>query len=269
MTEDLERIERAALLSLQEASDGKTRRALGLWCGEIGGALVSRAAGLPASGIVANRTIGLGHDMTASAEAVARIVGHYRDAGVARYFVHLHGEAEPKELRDWLQACGLVKARGWMKFLREAEDPPAAGTSLTLRRAGPDDALAFGRIAADAFDLGPDAAPWVAGLVTHPGWQVFMTFEGETPAGTGALFVEGDVAWLDWGATAPAFRRRGSQRALLRQRILVARELGCRLMATETGEAVEGDPQHSYGNITRMGFREAYLRENYAPPKPA
>jgi 2-keto-4-pentenoate hydratase/2-oxohepta-3-ene-1,7-dioic acid hydratase in catechol pathway len=30
---------------------------------------------------------------------------------------------------------------------------------------------------------------------------------------------------------------------------------------------VEGDPQHSYKNIVRMGFRPAYVRENYAPPK--
>jgi GNAT superfamily N-acetyltransferase len=73
------------------------------------------------------------------------------------------------------------------------------------------------------------------------------------------------VGWLDWGATAPAFRRRGSQSALLRRRILDALDMGCRLILTETGEEVEGDPQHSYKNILRMGFREAYVRENYAP----
>ena len=84
----------------------------------------------------------------------------------------------------------------------------------------------------------------------------------------GALFVQGDIGWLDWGATAPAFRRRGGQSAVRRQRMLMARELGCRLIATETGEAVAGAPRHSYGNITRMGFRTAYLRENYAPPRP-
>ncbi len=36
-------------------------------------------------------------------------------------------------------------------------------------------------------------------------------------------------------------------------------------MLTTTGEEVEGDPQHSYKNIVRAGFREAYVRENFAP----
>jgi hypothetical protein len=32
-----------------------------------------------------------------------------------------------------------------------------------------------------------------------------------------------------------------------------------------TGEAVPGDDQHSYHNIERAGFEEAYLRENWIP----
>jgi hypothetical protein len=38
----------------------------------------------------------------------------------------------------------------------------------------------------------------------------------------------------------------------------------------ETGEAVPGDPQHSYRNLLRGGFRELTLRQNYlvTPPAP-
>jgi hypothetical protein len=32
-----------------------------------------------------------------------------------------------------------------------------------------------------------------------------------------------------------------------------------------TGEAVPGDKQHSYRNIQKAGFKEAYLRENWIP----
>lgn len=53
---------------------------------------------------------------------------------------------------------------------------------------------------------------------------------------------------------------------MLAARIAKAAELGCRLMATTTGEAVEGDPQHSYSNIERAGFRAAYTRANFGPP---
>ena len=47
------------------------------------------------------------------------------------------------------------------------------------------------------------------------------------------------------------------------QRIRNAVALGCRLLTTVTGEAVDGDPQHSYHNILRTGFHPAYLRENH------
>ncbi len=43
----------------------------------------------------------------------------------------------------------------------------------------------------------------------------------------------------------------------------IYREHGIGRFFTETGEAVEGDPQHSYGNIERHGFEPAALRENW------
>ena len=52
---------------------------------------------------------------------------------------------------------------------------------------------------------------------------------------------------------------------MLSARIRYAFEVGCKTISTTTGEAVPGDPQHSYGNITKSGFEEAYLRENLVP----
>ncbi|HUG99452.1 MAG TPA: hypothetical protein VMQ83_09790 [Gammaproteobacteria bacterium] len=47
---------------------------------------------------------------------------------------------------------------------------------------------------------------------------------------------------------------------------VIGLELGCRKLLTCTGEAVPGDPQHSYRNILKAGFRESYVRDNYALP---
>jgi hypothetical protein len=52
---------------------------------------------------------------------------------------------------------------------------------------------------------------------------------------------------------------------LLSRRIRDALDLGVRMMVTETGEALEGEPQHSYRNIERFGFRGAYTRQNWVP----
>lgn len=262
-----EAMERASLADLVAAAGPALAAELGLEASATETAYSVRAKALPASAIVVNRSIGLGLGGAAGEAEPAAVVAAYRAAAIARYFVHLHPEAAPPGLAERLRALGLEKTRGWMKFERGPEAPPEVETALQIRPAGADDAAAFGRIVADAFDLGAAARPWLARLVGRPGWHVFMSFADGEPAGTGALLVKDDVAWLDWGATAPPYRGRGGQSALLCRRIAEARALGCRLLLTETGEDVPGDPQHSYNNILRMGFRPAYLRENYAPPR--
>ena len=161
---------------------------------------------------------------------------------------------------------GLEQARGWQKFTRDRAPVPDRTTALKVREVDRSHGDAFGRIVAAAFDLGDEAAPWLAELPGREGWHIFMSFENGEAAGTGALFVQGRSAWLDYGATRPEFRRRGSQGAILAARLRLALDLGCERMFTCTGVAASGDPQHSYGNILKLGFRKAYVRENYSPP---
>jgi GNAT superfamily N-acetyltransferase len=267
MTDELDAIERAALEDMHAAAGPALAARLGLAGATEDGAFVSVAGALPPSAVVVNRTIGLGLATPASRAGVERFVGRYRAAGVRRYFVHVHPEARPAELPGWLADLGLEPARGWMRFRRGRSRPPAAATSLTVRSAKAADAEAFAGIECDAFDLGAAAAPWLARLVGRPGWHVFMSFAEAMPAGAGVLFVKDRLGWCDWGATAPAFRGRGSQSALLARRIAHALDLGCRLIGTETGEAVPGDPQHSYRNIERAGFEPTGVRPNWALPK--
>lgn len=260
-----ERIERAMISELHAAAPGPVRDALGLSLETVGGAVASVAAGDPS--ILLNRAIGLGVEAPASREAPAALKAHYAAAGVGRYFVHVHPEAEPPELRNWLEAEGFTAYRRWAKFVRGREAPPAPESDLRVEPIGPKHAQDFGWIVAGGFDLTAAAGEAVAALVGRRGWHLYMTFAGDAPAGTGALYVHEDAGWLDFGATDPAHRRRGSQRALLARRVADALDLGCRVLFTETGEAVEGDPQHSYHNIEWAGFRPAVLRDNYVPSR--
>ena len=261
-----ERIERAAIEELHDAAGESLRRRLGLRLEGHGTALVSLAAGDPGN-ILLNRAIGLGVEASARPGEAADVAALYRAAGVTNFFIHLTPDAMLAGLAGELEAEGIVRRRAWVKFLRDMDQPaPEARSTLTVREIGPAHAADFARIGAAAFDMSRDVEPLVAGLAGRPGWHLFMSFDGDRPAGTGALFVRDGIGWCDWGATDPGFRRRGGQGAVLAARIARAAELGCRLMATTTGEAVEGDPQHSYSNIERAGFRAAYTRANYGPP---
>lgn len=259
-----ERLERAAAEDLYAAASVPLKQSLGLGLVEVSDALVSIATYEPS--ILLNRVMGLGLDDPAEPETVSRIQDVFRQAGVERYFLHLHPAAKPDGLRDWIEAAGLVKRRGWMKFSRGRDAPPEPQSDLRVERIGPEHGDAFGRIAAEGFEMSEQAVPLLAGLADRPNWQIYLSFDGDTPAGAGALYVEDGYGWLGWGATAPAFRKRGGQRAVLARRIRDALDLGCKMLFTETGEAVPDDPQHSYHNIEWAGFRADYIRENFAPP---
>ena len=269
MIDDIAAIELAALEDLQAAATEALRARLKISADHDAGRLISMAAALPPTAIVVNRTIGLGMTTPATRPSVEAVVESYRNAGVARYFVHVHPKAQPDSLEQWLGELGLEQTRGWVKFERGREAPPPSETELQIRRVSDTDREAFGRMLADAFDLGQIAAPWIGQLINRPGWYNYMSFDGDIAAGTGSMFVKDGAAWMDWAATDPRFRRRGSQSAILAQRISDALDLGCHLLVTATGEEVPGDPQHSYHNILRKGFEPAYVVKNYAPPKDA
>ncbi|MGE0651936.1 MAG: GNAT family N-acetyltransferase [Alphaproteobacteria bacterium] len=257
----VEDVERAAYTDLAVAAAGLVP--LNLRYELADDALILIAPGDPH--FLINRVIGLGVAAPARREAVARFVRDYRGAGIDRYFVHITEDARPAELRAWLAKEGLVRQRRWMKFVHGGDPVPEPRCDLEVRRVDGTHGEAFGRIVAAGFDMGDASVPALGRLTERSKWQVFMAFAGGEPAATGALFVDGGVGWCDFGVTAPPFRRRGAQRALLAARIGAARDLGCDVIATETGEAVPGDPQHSYHNIMWAGFRELGLRDNYAP----
>jgi GNAT superfamily N-acetyltransferase len=267
MSFDSERIERDLMVDIHAAATPELVAALGLQSRTAGSAFLSVAAKLPATAIVINRALGLGMWQPETRESIDALIAAYRDAGVERYFVQVHPSARPAELGAWLVAAGLEKARGWQKFARGREAVPKIETDLKVEEIGPEHGAAFGRILCDAFDIGAAAVPWLARLPGRRDWHIFMSFVDGEPAGVGALYVKDGLGDIDFGATAPKFRGRGSQSAVLARRIECALDLGCREMVTCTGVAVPGDPQHSYKNIKRVGFRETYIRDNYAPPR--
>ena len=258
-----EEVERAALESLHECAAAGLAGRIGLRLERIGGATLSIASGAP--GGVVNRVIGLGFGEPASRETVEAITACYRDARVGSYYLHRHPEARPAELSDWLKSAGLARSRGWVKFVRGAEPPPAAITGLTMRRVGEELAGKAGLIAADGFGIAAEGAELVAGLVRDPRWRLYLAYDGDRPAAAAGLFIHERTGWLDWAATLPEFRRRGCQSLLLRTRVADALDLGCTRVVTETGEPAPGDPQHSFHNILRAGFEELHLRENWSP----
>ena len=230
---------------------------------EVGDAICSVCSSDP--NILLNRVLELGSGGPPDRTQLLDIRSVYAEAGIARFFLHLVPGRKDADTEAVLASAGYEKYRGWMKFVRGAGDIREPATDLEVRPVGLEHGDAFAAIVGPAFDMLPASEPVLALLPGVAGHHAFMSFAGDTPAGTGVVFVDGNVGALDWGATHPDFRQRGGQTAVLSTRIRFALDAGCSMVCTMTGEAVPGDPQHSYGNILRSGFEEAYLRENWVP----
>lgn len=215
--------------------------------------------------ILINRVLDIGSEYPPTLEQLIDICTVYSNAGVQRFFLHVIPDRIGPDYAALLQDAGYEKYRGWMKFVRGAGDVGPVTTDLTITRIGPENSVQFASIVGDAFDFDPTFQPAIAALANAADWQLYMSFNGEQPAGTGGLYMKDGIAYLDFGATHPDFRRRGGQTGVLNTRIAAALDAGCTSIVTMTGESVPGDEQHSYHNIERAGFEAAYLRENWIP----
>ena len=266
MTDELtalsEEVEKQIVRDLMARAPKDLAEEIGYKVDAVGGTLISRAAG--DGSIIINRTLGLddtGHDPA----LIDRALKAYDDAGVAKFFLHVQPDA-PDSLRDDLLGRGLKTGRAWMKFKRGMAPVDLPENDLRVEELTPASAADFGRITATCFGMTPTFGKILAATaIASPNWHVFMAFDGDAPAGCGCLVTYENVGLLDMGATDPDFRCRGVQGAVMAARINKAVDLGLGHLFTETGEAVEGEAQHSYGNILRYGFEEWYARQNYLP----
>lgn len=261
LTQALEQIEAEVWSHLYHAATADDVTACALDLTTIESATVMAAGCLDI--LAFNRVVGLGLGMPASDEALGRIVHHYADLGVPRFFVQISPAAAPATLFDALRQRGFRHYNNWVKLHRGVDAPPDVTTELRVERIGPEHAATFAALVAPAFDWPAVVHPWLARLVGQPGWRHYMAFDGDTPVATAAMYRTGTYGYLGPAATHPDHRRRGGQSALIARRLRDARQIGCQHLITETAEDRPDRPAPSYRNMRRFGFQVAYLRPNY------
>lgn len=229
---------------------------------EVAGATVLRADSARLSPML-NRIVGLGLVEPATEAAVDAALAAIGDD--VSCYVAVEPGARPAALPEWLAHRGLVPGWNWMTFRRGVGDIPRATTELELVRVGPEEAASFGRVVALGYELPEDAAPWAA-CAHQVGWECWLALDGDEPAAAAGVFVAEGVGYLGFAATLPEHRGKGAQNALLATRIGYARDAGCDVVTTETGELRPDRPASSYRNIVRSGFTEVAVTANWLRP---
>lgn len=232
---------------------------------ELGGVTCLRLAGAPDSPML-NRVVGLGVDTPATEAELDEAIAFMGDV---TFYVSLEPHAQDGGIRVWLEERGFVPGWGWMRFMRDARSAPDATTTLELHEVGADDSATFAMIQRVAYGLPESADAAIGSVVTAPGWSCWIGLADDEPAAAGALYVRGESAYFGLGATMPQHRGKGGQGALFATRIEHARKLGCTRLFTETGERRDSMPSNSYRNITRYGFEERTVLQNWVRSRSA
>jgi GNAT superfamily N-acetyltransferase len=266
MRQPLSNLEAAALVERAEAEAYAAMFAaappdLGLTARRFGSAVMLLAPRIDV--VLFNRVLGLGVDEPATEDALDAFVDVGRREGGRSFGFALSPRARPASVPSWLEARGFRARDNWVKMIRAAEDVPSPATELRIERIDAEHAAAFGAVPTVAFRMPEWITPWNERLVGLPGLHGYAAFDGDALVAVGALYVRGDVGWIGVGATLPSHRNRGAQSALLAARIRGAAGLGCRWVATETGEETPNRPNPSYRNMVRAGFALVYARPNF------
>ena len=260
----LELVEAAALTTLWDAAPESVRREHGVSTRTIAGAVCTAVGAAPGDTMI-NRVTALGLREPATDAALDEIDAFFHEAGT-RYAIGV-GPSAPPDLAERLEARGFEPGYAWMKFRRGVDPLPEPETSLRVEEIGGEHGAAFGSVVARGYGMPDSLAGWFAATAGIPRFRLFLAFDGDEPAGAGALFVGDGIGWLGLAATVPEHRRKGAQSAILAARIRAAGEAGLGELATETGERLPDRPSNSYRNLLRSGFEEQYVRANYLSPR--
>jgi hypothetical protein len=202
-----------------------------------------------------NRVHLCGAEEGMSAESVRRLIAFFADHGVQRFFVWLSPGPDMDNARRLLNESGFSR-NPWTGYPTMCRVGPATfhvNTDLDIRQVGP------GEIAAPGIRLDGTLWPNYVTSAGKKGFFHYMAFDGDRPVAIGALCLFEDIGYLFTAATGEGDRKRGAQQALIAARVARAEAQGTSILVSETLHMLE----HSYRNLRRAGFVEAYDKEVY------
>jgi GNAT superfamily N-acetyltransferase len=192
---------------------------------------------------------------------IDEVLGRVREWGLHGVAWWVSDATWPADTEDTLQARGgkridavQILACDLRNGLPDLDIPAGVTGELvrderTFRAASMVTVRGWGRKEPAEADIARDLTEVMADLAAWTSFRVLASVDGE-PACSGGCTLNGEVAQL-WGAvTLPAFRRRGSYRAVLAERLRLARDHGAELAL------VKGRVETSGPILLRAGFTD-------------
>lgn len=261
----LEVAEIDAFTDLWRSVNPELAAACGLGIETVGDGVVMSANRIDV--LAMNRATGLGLRQRVGADFFDDMIGAFTRAGSPRFFVQVAPTPGHERIVDGLERHGVHHYNNWMRLRfdlsRLPNVAPARPSAVTVREIGVDASADFGRIVSTAFGYPPAMVLLPSQTIGRPGWRHYLAYDGDTPIGAAAMFVNGEAAWFGFAGTDAAHRKKGAQHALVMRRLHDAAGDGCRWVSVETAEDTVTKDAPSFRNLRGLGFEIAYKRANY------
>ena len=212
-------------------------------------------------------------------ELIEEVLAYVRGWGLLGVAWWVSAASRPEDTEEQLRARGGTRIDAVQILARELTEPlPDLGVPADVSVQLVEDERAFlaasqitvrgwGRKEPDEASLAQDLAKAISDLATWTNFRVLASVAG-APACTGGATLNDELAQL-WGAvTLPAFRRRGSYRAVLAERLRLARDYGAEL-ALVKGRVETSGPILLRAGFTDYGEERCYWlpREEFRRPR--
>ncbi len=165
--------------------------------------------------------------------------------------------------KELLESQGYKYANSWVTFYRDSSPIQTKGTDLEVRQIGKEYASEFAHILNEIFGFPHEFDDIAASSIGKENCVTFMAFDGSKPAGSAGVYMTGKNAYLAFANVLPEYRKRGLQGEFLKLRADAARSRGAEWLFVDTAEDSPENPNPSYWNMLRHGFRLLYNRPNY------
>ncbi|MDG4827338.1 GNAT family N-acetyltransferase [Asanoa sp. WMMD1127] len=263
LTVNAESVEAELMRRLAVLAPASAAEALGMTSGRVGGGVVISLRHDPAGGFF-NRALGLGLTEPVTTDVIAEVLDFHRRHGSPACHVQIAPDLLPPDWAGIAATHQLHVGSALVKVAAEVDDVKPAGTDLRIGPVGADQVDAWAALTWELFEIpNPHLAAAVAAVARTDSSQAFAAWDGDVMVGVANLFMHGETAQLNSGATRATHRRRGVQSALIAERTAWAADAGCRWVVTEAEKpAVEGGNQ-SLNNMIRAGFTPLYERPNW------
>ncbi len=180
-----------------------------------------------------------------------------------KFALQIHPSLMDENTKAFLHSRNYSYANSWVTFYRDSSPIESRGTNLEIKEIGKEYAAKFAVILNDVFSFPHEFDDIAASTVGQKEWITFMAFDGSTPVGSAGICITGETSYLSFANVLPEYRRLGIQGELLSRRIDAARKRGVKWITVDTAENSEENPNPSYWNMLRHGFRLLYHRPNY------